>query len=381
MGSLAAARRTQSSYQTFLTSTNPSDLGITLQAPDITAVFSRLGDVRAVASSVYLNAFPLEGSGAPELLPVFDNDVTQEGSVNGEYFDQDRVTVTSGRMADPARPDEFVASALAAQLLGWHVGEVIPFGFYTNAQTEQQSFGSAKHPSLPSLRRTTHGNRPVQHRARNRRDQPLSGATAVHASSHQTARRGAAVRGVRPRTFVPERRLDRRARNNPGSPEDQLFLPRDLGGRGPGGPHRPTVVVCARRVRPHRATRRLDGLDARDRSPPRERLPREQSSSGPRRRESRCSRRPASWHRERSRTRFAARTWRRLRALTTLAARSGATGLPDTGARDRRSRIRGRLRSPRRPTRSDLVAARTAVDRYGAVTSGRGEAPPPGSAS
>jgi hypothetical protein len=156
MGSLAAARRTQSSYQTFLASTNPSDLGITLQAPDITAAFARLGDVRAVASSVYLNAFPLERSGAPELLSVFDNDVTQEGSVNGEYFDQDRVTVTSGRMADPARPDQFVASALAAQLLGWHVGEIIPFGFYTNAQSEQQSFGSASmHPFLHFSERLT----------------------------------------------------------------------------------------------------------------------------------------------------------------------------------------------------------------------------------
>jgi hypothetical protein len=147
MGSFAAARRTQSSYSTFLASTSPSSLGVTLGAPNVTAVFARLTDVRAVESTIYLNAFPLRRSGAPALLPVLENEVATEGSVDGEYFDQDRVTVTSGRMADPSRPDEFVASALAAQLLGWHVGEVVPFGFYTNTQTDSPSFGRASlHP-------------------------------------------------------------------------------------------------------------------------------------------------------------------------------------------------------------------------------------------
>ena len=51
--------------------------------------------------------------------------------------------MTAGRMARPDRQDEFVATALAARLLGWHVGEVISMGFYTNAQS----------PSSPPLRR------------------------------------------------------------------------------------------------------------------------------------------------------------------------------------------------------------------------------------
>jgi hypothetical protein len=32
-------------------------------------------------------------------------------------------------MASPDRADEFVTTAAAARLLGWHVGEVIPMGF------------------------------------------------------------------------------------------------------------------------------------------------------------------------------------------------------------------------------------------------------------
>ena len=43
--------------------------------------------------------------------------------------------MTAGRMANPDRADEFVATALAARLLGWHLGQVIPMGFYTNSQS------------------------------------------------------------------------------------------------------------------------------------------------------------------------------------------------------------------------------------------------------
>lgn len=37
MGSVAAARRTQSSYATFLASTSPSDLGLSVQSKNLTA--------------------------------------------------------------------------------------------------------------------------------------------------------------------------------------------------------------------------------------------------------------------------------------------------------------------------------------------------------
>jgi prolyl-tRNA editing enzyme YbaK/EbsC (Cys-tRNA(Pro) deacylase) len=39
------------------------------------------------------------------------------------------------------RADEFVATAEAEGLLGWHVGEVIPTGVYTNAQMGEPAFG------------------------------------------------------------------------------------------------------------------------------------------------------------------------------------------------------------------------------------------------
>jgi FtsX-like permease family len=137
MGSVAAARRTQSSYATFLASTSPSDLGLSVQGQNLTAKLARLAGVQRVeAALLSLNAFPMSSKGTPIIPAAFRfSQAIPIGSINGEYFDQDRVTVTAGRMANPDRADEFVATALAARLLGWHLGQVIPMGFYTNSQS------------------------------------------------------------------------------------------------------------------------------------------------------------------------------------------------------------------------------------------------------
>ena len=95
-----------------------------------------------------LNAVPLAADGAPLLGSL--GKVYPVASVNGIFFDQDRVTVTEGRMADPARADEFVMTAEAAQLFGVHVGQVIPYGLYTNLQQQLSGFGT---PSVvPKIR-------------------------------------------------------------------------------------------------------------------------------------------------------------------------------------------------------------------------------------
>ena len=137
MGSVAAARRTQSSYATFLASTSPSDLGLSVQGQNLTAKLARLPGVQRVeAALLSLNAFPMSSKGTPIIPAAFRyTQAAPIGSINGEYFDQDRVTVTAGQLANPDRADEFVATALAARLLGWHLGQVIPMGFYTNSQS------------------------------------------------------------------------------------------------------------------------------------------------------------------------------------------------------------------------------------------------------
>jgi hypothetical protein len=71
-------------------------------------------------------------------------------SVDGLYFNQDRMAVKQGRMADPRRPDEFVMTAGAAHLLGLHVGESVPYGLFTNEQTSLPGMGT---PSVQPHRR------------------------------------------------------------------------------------------------------------------------------------------------------------------------------------------------------------------------------------
>ena len=159
MGSISAARRNQSAYPKFLASTNPSDLffssfstggpsGNNAANTVTTEAVARLRYVKRVAAAGNLLVAPLTPNGTPNLTGV--NQLDAAGSVDGEYFDQDRIAVVKGRMANPADADEIVATAAAARLLGIHIGQSILFGDYSAAQTESPGFGT---PSVAPIAR------------------------------------------------------------------------------------------------------------------------------------------------------------------------------------------------------------------------------------
>ncbi len=158
LGSLAAARRTQSSFSVLLASTNPSDLEVSIYSggnggpnfdysASLTRKIARLPGVRHVAAGFVLTGAPLTSDGSPRIrvtglaYPV--------ASVNGLFFSQDRMVLNEGRLASPQRADEIVVAPVVARLLGWHVGQVVPFGFYSNAQQSLPGFGTkAVRPAL-----------------------------------------------------------------------------------------------------------------------------------------------------------------------------------------------------------------------------------------
>jgi hypothetical protein len=156
MGSVAAARRTQSSFAALVETTNPSQVEVSTAIaspgigngqgydPAIVREIAQIPHVTAVASSVGVNAEPLSSAGAPigegSLFAVQGG--SSLGSVGGEYSRMDRLAISAGRAADPARADEFVTSPEAAAAYGFHVGEVVPMGFYTNGQTGSPRFGT-----------------------------------------------------------------------------------------------------------------------------------------------------------------------------------------------------------------------------------------------
>ena len=119
IGSIAAARRTQSAYPAFLAATNASDLtmstyGVTNNSsasdysPKLTKEIARLPEVRRVESWVGAQILPLEPDGSPNLTAPLN----PVGSVDGLYFNEDRATPIVGRLANPNRANEFVTTVL-----------------------------------------------------------------------------------------------------------------------------------------------------------------------------------------------------------------------------------------------------------------------------
>ncbi len=158
MASIAGARRTASSFTTYWASTNPPDLvGVTgVLNPTIgsfsgydarvIAEISKLPQVTHVESQSGIDFLPLQSNGDPLNAPNFypPSAGNGYGSVDGFYFEMNRVTALKGRVADPRQADELMLSPEGASALGVHVGSVLPVGIYTNAQTTLAAFGTAR---------------------------------------------------------------------------------------------------------------------------------------------------------------------------------------------------------------------------------------------
>ncbi len=159
MGSIAAARRTQAAFPTYFTTTRPSQLDVPVAnwqpgSPNsagsdrsVSNQLARLPHVKGVANVYSIDAQPLGPNGLPVPPPAAARtaDISildTEASPDGELTDQDRVTPLEGRLADPNRRNEIMVSSLVAQVLGLHIGQKIPVGFYTNAQANLPGYGT-----------------------------------------------------------------------------------------------------------------------------------------------------------------------------------------------------------------------------------------------
>ena len=149
IGSIAAARRTEASFPAFLASTNPSDMDIDVGNYDPTVLqkISHLPQVRSLETYVSPNANPVRKNGMIVAFKTTSLEPNFEASVNGLYFNQDKVDIVSGRMANPHRADEVVVDELAANAIGYHVGQVLRYGFFSNAQ-----LGSSSVPMTPAYK-------------------------------------------------------------------------------------------------------------------------------------------------------------------------------------------------------------------------------------
>jgi hypothetical protein len=163
MGSVAGARRTQSSFPTYLASTDPADLeGITSFVnpmpgaaglgynPALMTKIAHLPHVRQFSYFAGLNILPIGRGGVPESPPAYPAEAGEASGLGTTVASRGGGTVTQGRMVNPGRADEFVVTAAIEHIFGWHVGEVVHFGAYTNAQAAKSAFGTER--VVPSRR-------------------------------------------------------------------------------------------------------------------------------------------------------------------------------------------------------------------------------------
>jgi hypothetical protein len=150
MASVAAARRTQSSYPTFLSSTNPSTLTFAifggsngqLEGPNLTNKFLSLSDVANVRTLNQGAAVPLTPSGAPRLTTL--NLVNLGGSLDGYLLKEDRLSALQGHLFNPKSLDEVEMTPGAARIWNVRVGQTVPIGFYAPRQQNLPGFGTSK---------------------------------------------------------------------------------------------------------------------------------------------------------------------------------------------------------------------------------------------
>src|SRR5664280_1290803 len=122
MASVAAARRTQSSYLTFLKSTNPSTLTMAIfggdngqeLGPNLSTKFEALADVSTVRALSEGAAVPLTPSGAPRFNTL--NDVNLVGSLDGYLLNEDRLSALQGQLFNPKSLNEVEVTPGAARI-------------------------------------------------------------------------------------------------------------------------------------------------------------------------------------------------------------------------------------------------------------------------
>ncbi|MGC1419377.1 MAG: FtsX-like permease family protein [Acidimicrobiales bacterium] len=150
LASVAGARRTESSFPTYVASTNPSTL-LTLSAYDDPGLGDKTGyDPRLAEKIAHLPLVQRATSGI-----IFDGNInlraikgihshvlagetppTFLGSSDGELSQVDRVSLISGRLANPDLRGEAVMNAQAAAEMGLHLGSIITIPFYTDTQNQ-----------------------------------------------------------------------------------------------------------------------------------------------------------------------------------------------------------------------------------------------------
>lgn len=126
---LAAARRTSSTYERYLVAARSSDISVNLNSAerplllsDIVEIIDQASELDGVVgSSSYIGMESMIIKS--DLEDPTSSSIEVVGSIDGRFFIQDRVAVTSGRLPAADRPDEVFVNDEAADDRGLEVGD------------------------------------------------------------------------------------------------------------------------------------------------------------------------------------------------------------------------------------------------------------------
>src|SRR6266702_827150 len=159
MASVAAARRTQSAFPRILAASNPSHLDVDPgpYSARVVGQISHLPRVRSAESYVALYGLRALRTGFADPQTLFNQQVELVGSLDGLYFGQDRVIITSGRRANPGRPGEIVISEQTAGRFGLRIGQSLTVNLYSPQQASDPGFNFMTRQPVHRVRLTITG--------------------------------------------------------------------------------------------------------------------------------------------------------------------------------------------------------------------------------
>ena len=142
LGALAGARRTDTAYGRYLHAINSSDVFVNVPGPVLPVIrqVERLPGVASAAATVGLNANPVVHG------KINDGWLTNglTGSLDGDGFRQDRMTVLAGRLPRPGATDEVALTPGQAQFFHTGVGGHVTYEIYRTNLTTNASIPAGR---------------------------------------------------------------------------------------------------------------------------------------------------------------------------------------------------------------------------------------------
>jgi len=142
LGALAGARRTDTAYARYLHAINSSDVLVNVPGPVLPVIrqVERLPGVASAAAVVGLNADPVVHGKVNDAW--LSNGLT--GSLDGEGFRQDRMTVLAGRLPRPGATDEVALTQGQARFFHTGVGGHVTYELYRTNLTTNASIPAGR---------------------------------------------------------------------------------------------------------------------------------------------------------------------------------------------------------------------------------------------